>query len=165
MNGPSGYWYLDGMDVWTNFAIGIKEGTAGFLQHPERKESITHNWPDQNGLDIDLSKIFFKERDIILQCWLFTETETEFWTKRNAFIQQLSKPGLRRFTVTAHGGRSYYVVYKSCSAYRQIPSKTLRNVPDNMIVHEFNITLTEPSPQIDATDIFIAADAGEFLIV
>jgi hypothetical protein len=165
MNGPTGYWYLDSMDVWSNFAIGIKDGTAGFLQTPEKKDSITHDWPDQHGIDVDLSKIFFKSRDIVLQCWLITETETEFWNKRNAFIQQLAKPGVRRFSISAHGGRSYYVFYKSCSAYRQVPSKTLKGIAANMIVHEFAITLTEPSPQLETADTFIASDLGEFIII
>jgi hypothetical protein len=163
MNGPSGFWYLDGMDVWNNFAIGIKDGTAGFLQTPEKKESITHDWPDQHGVDVDLSKIFFKSRDISLRCWLITETEIEFWTKRNAFIQQLAKPGLRRISITAHGGKSYYVFYKSCSEYTQL--KSLKGIASNMVVHDFTIVVTEPQPQLDPVDTFIVTDLGEFFIM
>jgi hypothetical protein len=164
MTGPTGYWYLDGIDIFSAFAIAIKEGTAGFLQTPERKDSIVHSWSDQNGLDVDTSKIYFKERSITLNCWLFTETETEFWQKRNAFLSQISKPGLRRLTFTSHQGRSYFVVYQSTSGYRQIPARTLRNIPDNMILHEFSITVLEPSPQIEYGDTFLVADDGAFII-
>jgi hypothetical protein len=164
LSGPSGYWYWDGIDLWNTFAIGIKEGTALFLQAPAKKDSIVHDWPDQNGIDVDLTKFFFKERDIVLQCWMITETEIEFWQKRNAFLSRISQTGLHRITITAHQSRSYYVYYLSCSAYRQIPSKTLRNIPDNMIVHEFSITLREPEPQLENFDTFIAADDGSFLV-
>lgn len=165
MLGPSGYWYLDGMDIWNTFAIGIKEGLAGFIPLTKRKESITNNWPDQNGIDVDVSRHFFSERTVTLTCWIFTESENEFWQKREAFIQQLAKPGLRRLTVTAHQSRSYSVIFQEVGGYSQVKTKTLKNLPDNMIVHEFSITLLEPQPQVDYSDVFIAGDNGEFLIV
>lgn len=164
MTGPSGWWYLDGIDLWTAFAIAIKEGTALFLQTPERKESISHDWPDQNGLDIDTSKIFFKERTITLQCWLLAQTETEYWQKKNAFLSQIKKPGQRRLSFTSHQGRSYFVVYQSTSGYRQIKGRTLKNIPDNMVVHEFNLTVLEPSPQLESGDTFIVDEDGRFII-
>lgn len=164
MLGPSGYWYLDGMDVWNNFAVAIGEGLAKFIPLTKRKESITNNWPDQNGIDVDVSKHYFSERTVTLTCWLVC-TESEFWAKQQAFIQQLSKPGLRRLTVTAHGGRSYYVLFQEVGSYTQVKGHGLRNLPDNVVVHEFSITFLEPQPQVDYGDVFIAADGGEFLIV
>ena len=165
MQGPSGFWFLDGMDIWNNFNIGIQDGLAKFIPLTKRKDSITNNWSDQNGIDVDVSRHFFSERTVSLNCWIFTESENEFWTKRNAFIQQWAKPGLRRLTVTAHQGRSYFVIFQEVSGYTQVKSHTLKNLPDNMIVHEFTITLLEPQPQADYGDVFIAADNGEFLIV
>lgn len=165
MNGPSGYWYLDGLDIWNNFAIGIQDGLAQFIPLTERKESITNDWPDQDGLDVDTSSHFFKERLVTLTCWLFAESETEFWTKRDSFINQLRKPGLRRLTVKAHRGKSYFVIFKSCTNYTQVKGKALTGVPDHYIVHQFTLTLLEPGPQLDATDILIAADEGDFLVV
>lgn len=165
MNGPSGYWFIDGMDVWNTFAIAIRKGTSGFLQYSERKDSITHDWPDQNGLDIDTSKVFFKERLITLQCWLMTETEDDFWVKRKAFSTLIAKPGQRRISIAAHKNRSYMCIYKSCSEYQQVTGKALKGIPANFIVHEFNLTFLEPMPQLETSEIFIAADNGAFLIV
>lgn len=164
MLGPSGLWLLDGIDIWDAFAIGIESGLAQFLPLPERKESITHDWPDQNGLDIDVSKHYYKERTVTLTCWLICE-ESEFWAKRNAFIAQLSKPGQRRLTVSAHGGRSYFIIYKNTSGYTQVKTHGLKNIPTNMVVHQFSIILIEPMPQLEVADIFIAGDNGDFLVV
>jgi hypothetical protein len=163
MNGPKGMWYIDGIDIWLNFAVAISNGLAKFLPLTRRKDSISHDWPAQHGLDVDVSKHFFSERTVTMNCFLITETESEFWTKRNAFIQQLAKPGFRRLTVTAHGGRSYFVIFQEVSEYVQ--RKNLKNIPANKVVHEFSITVMEPSPQLDYTDTFIASDNGEFLIV
>jgi hypothetical protein len=159
---PMNKWYLDGMDFWSIFSIAIVTGTADFLKFAAKKPSLQHDWSDQNGIDIDLSKVFFKERNIALNCVFITETETDFWNKRNLFIQQLAKPGVRRITVTAHQGRSYFVFYQECSAYTQI--KNLKGIPDNLVAHQFTIMVTEPQPQIEYGDTFIVDDAGAFII-
>jgi hypothetical protein len=161
MAGPTGFWYLDGMDLFSTFAIAIRKGTAGFFQLPERKETITHTWPDQHGDDVDTSKHFFKSRDISLQLWVYADSKAEFFQKRNAFISQLIKPGLRRLQINAFESRSFYVIYKSCSAYEQ--AKSLR-LEDGTIVHEFTLTVNEPQPQVETSDTFIVDDAGAFII-
>jgi hypothetical protein len=162
MQGPSGYWYIDGIDLFTGFAVAIKKGAALFLQMPERKESISHDWPDQHGLDIDTSKPLFKERTVTLECWLYANDKSEFWQKRNAFVAQLMKPGQRRLTIGAQSGRSYFVIYKSMSSYEQFVTFKLQ---DGQLVHQFSLTLLEPNPQVDYDDLFLAADNGEFIIV
>ncbi len=81
----SGYYFIDGVDVWANYALVIQKGSADFLRYPAKKESITHDWPDRNGLDVDLSKIYFKEKTGTLECMIITYTEAEFWLKHNLF--------------------------------------------------------------------------------
>ena len=163
--GPIGWWYVNGHDLFLNYSLAIREGTAGFLQYPAKKESIINDWWDATGIDIDLTKKFFKERAITLRMWGITETENDFWMKHNAFIAELAKPGSTRITITAFQSRSYFVYFSECSGYTQIKGSTLRNIPEHMIVHEFNLTVIEPQPQIGNSDTFIAADNGEFLIV
>ncbi len=53
----------------------------------------------------------------------------------------------------------------SAQATGNLQQKTLKGIPDNMIVHEFNLNVVEPEPQIEVSDTFIAADAGAFLII
>lgn len=164
MNNLQGYWFLDGADMWLNFGLAIRKGTADLLAYAPKKDSITHDWPDQNGIDVDLSKVYLKERQVVLQCMILTETEADFWTKHNALIARLVKPGLRRLELKAHGNRSYFVYYVECSNYEQLPTKTLKGIADNMVVHSFNLTLIEPQPQIADSTVFIAANDGAFLI-
>jgi hypothetical protein len=163
MIGPTGYWFIDGLDVWAQFAIGIREGTADLLEYGARKPSLTHDWPDQDGIDIDVTAHYIKERTINLRCWLITETEDEFWRKHDALLALLRKPGMRRFTVTAHRGRSYSLVYQSVSQYKQVAP--LRGMPDNTIVHEFILTFLEPQPQVEEAEIFLQDDDGAFIIL
>jgi len=149
------------------YNLAIQKGTADFLQYAPSKEAITNDWPDQHGVDIDTTKKFFKERTITLRIWGITETEDEFWLKHNAFIVELMKPGTSRVTITGHQSRSYFCLFKSCSSYEQIATKTLRNIPEHLIIHQFTLVLLEPQPQLGDganLDTFIAGDNGDFLI-
>lgn len=160
----SGLYYLDGIDMWKAWNLIIQIGSADFLKYPAKKPSITHDWPDQHGLDVDLSKVYLQARSGTLQCVIATDTEGEFFRKHDDFLARLIQPGTRRLTIAAHGGRSYKVYYKECSAYRQLPSGKLTGLGNNQVLHEFGITLEEPTPEVFAFDQHIIADDGAFII-
>lgn len=160
---PSGLYFIDGADLALTYNIFVEDGSADFLKYPARKQTIEHDWKDSNGIDVDLSRIFLKERTGTLNVVIVTETEADYFTKHTAFITQLAQPGLRRLQVTAHGQRSYYLCYQDCTAYKQIiPLKG--SDMEGMIVHRFSIQLMEPEPKLDASDVFIVDENGRFLI-
>ena len=162
-NDASGLWFFDGIDIWKNFAVLIEKGTANFLAPPPAKESTVHDWGDSDGVEVDLSRGFFNQRDIPLQCAIAANTEEEFWIKRNAFLSQLRKPNLRRLTITAHGQKSYYVYYKSCSNYTGV--KTLRGTGDEkLVLYQFNLLLNEPEPKMDNSNVYLVTEDGKFII-
>lgn len=160
----SGYWFLDGADMWINYGLVIRKGTADFLKLAARKQSIEHDWYDQNGVDVDTTKIFLQRKQGTLQCMICTESESEFFLKYQALKNKLTQSGLRRFTIRAHGNKSYYILYEEMTSYIQI--KALHGINDKPVVHEFNLTISEPNPDESSIgDAFIAADNGEFLII
>jgi hypothetical protein len=163
MLNPSGLSFIDGADLWTVYGMFIEKGTADFLRYAPKKDSITHDWMDANGIDVDLSRIFFSQREVNLSCAIITSDEDEFWAKHKAFVALMTQPGLRRLEITSHGQRSYFVYYKECNNYSQaIP---LRGSTDpGMIAHKFNIVIVEPSPSTDNGDVFIVDEDGRFLI-
>jgi hypothetical protein len=163
MNIPSGLYYMDGVDLGTNFSMIIEDGSADFLRFAPKKESITHDWGDANGIDVDLSRVFFKERSGTLNCAIITTSEVDFWPKYRAFISLLTQPGLRRLQLTAHGQQSYYIYYQECTSYKQV--KSLKGDSANpLIAHKFSILVVEPNPKIDASNKFIVTANGKFLI-
>jgi len=141
----NGLWFLDGIDLWAAFNIAIEKGSADTLRMPPRKEGIVHDWPDAHGKDYDVSTFFFDEREITLNLFVIHQDEADFWKKHDAFIAQISKPGmLHRLNFKAHGNRNYYVLYKSAGPRIQV--KSLKGIPANQVIHKFSINLVEPEP-------------------
>ena len=159
----SGYYFIDGIDLWTAFNLFIEKGSADLLQYAPKKDSITHDWQDSNGIDVDLSRIFLKERQIILNCAIITESESDFMAKHDSFLATMLQPGTRRLTVTAHGERSYNVFYKECNGYTQVSS--LKGMEDeHLVAMRFSLVLIEPEPEVDSSLVFIVDEDGRFLV-
>lgn len=157
MSAAKGRVFIDSIDIWENFGMFIMDGMNDFLKVPKRKEPITHDWQDANGIDVDLSRVFFEARDITLKVGFKTGNVNDFWQKYTQFLSQITKPYLHRLEITEFG-RSYYVYYKDCGSY-----KRYKKITGDSIC-EFTITLNEPNPTIDNPTVFIVADEGQFII-
>lgn len=155
-------YFLDGMDVVTTFGLLVKKGSADFLRFPKKKASIEHDWINVSGIDVDLSQIFFEANEGTLECAMIADTEADFLTKHDRLFALFGQPGLRRLTITAHGGRSYFVHYVSCTNYVQV--KAMRGIPANQVIHSFNLTLREPMPQLAPVETYIGTEDNAFLI-
>lgn len=153
-------YFIDGMDLWSTFSIGVEGGSDDFLKIPERKDSITHDWLDEDGIDIDLSRTFFKPRDIVLKCFSRTETKDDFFTKYYQLITVFRKPGLRRLTVSRHG-KDYYVYYKDNNAMQ---SFNFRVLPSGHILTKFQLTIGEAKPDLQQIRTFLVDEQNRFII-
>ncbi len=158
-----GMWYIDGIDLWLNFSIGVERASTELLRYPPKKAGIVHDWMDSHGKDYDLTRIFFDERVMPISMWIFVNSEEDFWSKYNGLISILSQPGLRRFSLKAHGTRNYYFFYQESST--PIRVKGLKGIPQDVIAYKFTITICEPEPQqnIDAAT-FISDEDNRLII-
>lgn len=160
MHIAQGKYFIDGIDLWTNFRIIVRKGSNdAFLKQPKKKDSLTHDWQDTNGLDVDLSKIFFEKREITLKLAMVSETETEFWRQHIAFFSMLSQPGLRRLTVKELD-YDYFVYYSDCTSFDKI--RSLRSTGKNMFL--FSLILIEPNPTIVSDITYLAVEDGRFIV-
>lgn len=162
MTDLSGRWFIDGIDLYTAFGIFIEEGSADLLKYAPKKESIEHDWKDANGREVDLSRIFFDQREVVLNMAIICTSAEDFWTKYQQFISQMIQPGLRRLTLASHGERSYYVYYKECNNYRAV--KALTGEDSGMFAHRFSLVIVEPEPQVDASHQFLVDEEGHYII-
>lgn len=147
MASPANMYIMDGQDLWTAYGVFVEQGSNSFLKFPERKESISNNWPDQQGLDIDTATPFFRERNIVLNCGIIADSENDFWTKYHGFLNHLMQPGLRVLSVIELG-RAYRVIYQKCSDF----SRFTRIKTVNKIAAKFVLELLEPQPLSILTD-------------
>lgn len=163
----SGWTWIDGIDIWTVFGMFIEKGSADFLRHPPKKESITHDWQDAHGIDVDLSRFFFQERQGALNFAIIADSEADFWEKHNSFIATFTQPGTHRLELKAHNNRSYYIFYKECNNYTQV--QALKGIDEtlfgpNKVSAKFSIVVVEPEPQINPSNVYIVDENGRFLI-
>ncbi|HRQ17700.1 MAG TPA: hypothetical protein PL085_11530 [Agriterribacter sp.] len=154
-------YFIDGKDFWTIFGVAVESGSDGFLKYPAKKDSITHDWSDSDGVDVDLSSVYFKSRDITLNCSILADNEAAFWNNYNAFIAQWATPGAHRVEIREFGYRSFYCFYKETVSFtRYTRLKKLQG----RIAAKFSLRITESEPQVSRSDLFIVTQDGKFLI-
>jgi len=159
MAAPAGQYYLNGKDLYLIFGVVLQKGsTNDFLKFPDRKDSIEHDWQDSNGIDVDLSRVFLKSKDVELKCILFGNSFADYWSKYDHFFAELTAPGLKRFQISEFE-RSFFIYYKSSSS----PNRYTRLQDASKIVFEFNIVVTEQEP-IVTKDVFLVTEDGRFII-
>lgn len=153
-------YFLDGIDLWLGYRVGVESGSDDFLRMPKKKEGIQHDWQDENGLDVDLSRIFLEAKEVELKCHILAPTEADFWISYDALLATLTKPGVRRLTITEFG-RDFYVFYKSCEIY----TRFTRLLDSNLVACKFTLKLMEKNPTASALPpSFLVDEAGRFII-
>ncbi len=156
-------YFIDGFDLWTYFGIVPEKGALDdFLKLPKRKDSISHNWMDEDGLDIDTSRVFLEAREISMNCVIIADTDDDYWTHYDQFLTLLRKPGLRRFSVAVFN-REYYLLYKECNIYQKLSAFKDTN-GQNRLLCRFRLTMVEQTPTFNNTPTYIIDEAGRFLI-
>ena len=157
----AGNYYIDGIDLWTNYGITIaKGGLDDFLKLPKRKGSIEHNWSDEDGLDVDLSRNYYEAKEISVRFFILADTEAAYWNSYNGFLTLLKKPGLRRFSIAVFG-RDYHVFYKDCNIYDKITP--FRQT--GKLFCSFVVQFVEQVPGADSIETFLVNEDGLFIIV
>ena len=162
MGYPAGQYYMDGKDLFLVYGVIVEKGMDDLLKIPDRKDSIEHDWKDENGLDVDLSRVFFEAREVSLQCAILADTDADFFNKYTGFIAMLAQPDLRRLEVSSLS-RSFYVFYKSCTSWVR-ETKVRGRGEGEKIGFKFTITFIEKNPTIDSSNVFMITDDNMFMI-
>jgi hypothetical protein len=99
-------WYLDNIDLKT-YGVGVRR-VAGLLDMP-RLAIEPHDWPDADGPDYWQadSEARYRERDIVLHCWIAARADDDFTGYENFcaavanFYDAITAPGLRALKYNA----------------------------------------------------------------
>jgi len=89
------------------------------MRPPKRKASLSNNWPEQNGLEIDLTVPKYESKEAELSFILSASSETEWWTRYNAFFTLLKSPGERSVFVRELN-KTFLVYYIEVTSYEQL---------------------------------------------
>lgn len=161
----TGFWSVEGLDLWDNFGAVIMKGTADFLKYAPAKPATQHDWDGESGVELDTSNPQFAPRTIVLQMGIHAANTLDCHTKRESLIAQLMTPGLHSFRIASHGlARFYAVSYRECSPFTAIKPLRLPSGDELSNVHHFTLTLFEPKPTLQNASSFITDEAGRFIV-
>ena len=111
---------IDTIDIWTTYGAFLLKGSYDSLMRPaKRKASLSNNWPEENGLEIDLTVPKFEAKDADLSFILSASNETEWWTRYNAFFALLKTAGERSLYV-AELNKTVMIYYQEVTSYEQL---------------------------------------------
>lgn len=90
----TGFCYMDGVDIYTAYGVIIAEnGYNDFLTFPALVEPDKNDWPEENGIEVDLSELTFQPREITVP---FAVISGNNW---KGFYQMLTAVGYRSVNI------------------------------------------------------------------
>ena len=107
---------IDGFDIDDLGGFILRGGDYDFLSFPERRDPLSENWFEYDGVDVDLSEIFFKEKSLTVKFHIKGETSDEFIYRLNGFYKRVSAPGYR-ILYSREFDRTFRLRFVSCPEY------------------------------------------------
>jgi hypothetical protein len=94
----TGYCYIDGIDIYDEFGVIVEgDGYDELLSFPSLKEPDKNDWPEENGIEVDLSEPRLQHKEIAVR---FALVRGFSWRPFYAF---LSSNGYRTLNIPALG--------------------------------------------------------------
>lgn len=107
---------IDGIDIADFGMFILKDSDYDFLSFPTRKEPQQNNWPEYDGVDADLSEIYFKEKKVTPRFYIKAETAGQFIDNLNTFYDLISAPGYRQL-YSREFDKTFSLRYITCPDY------------------------------------------------
>lgn len=128
-----GLWYIDGIDIFVKYNIGIvRDGFNDLFVFPAFKDLYYNDWPENDGIDIDLSDPKLNNKTVDIKFASVTLDNEMI----DSFIVFLTQPGYRTLTMTTLG-RSWQL---------RLNKESARNVERN--TQEFTLQFYDDFPLI-----------------
>jgi hypothetical protein len=142
-----GHLVIDGVNAWPELGfVVLRKSIDSWLLYPERKEPFTHDWKDENGIEVDLEHVYLKEKKVSLIVLFAAESEIEFWEKHKKTLDLLASPGLR--TVYYRELDKDFSVYYS-SANTPVSYGRLKKTEFTVFGMTLHFVMPDPSAMIE----------------
>ena len=136
-------YFLDGFN-FKEYGVEVS-ASKGLVDRLARKETLTAEWDNYHGIVRDKKRPRFKERTIVLDCFIYASSRTAFveWVQR--FFSLFDAPGNHRFKCVPHL-KTKPLVYEVELHDGVSVEKTWGHYNDELMVGTFQITLVEDEP-------------------
>lgn len=142
-----GHLVIDGLDAWRDLGFLVRPGSMEpWLLLPETKEPFSHDWRDEDGIEVDLEYIYLKEKKTALKCYFISDSEKGFWDNYKALIELMTSPGMRTLYYRELD-KEFTVYYTRSSEPRRV--KGLKNSDKIIIEMTLNFVMPDPSAMVE----------------
>ncbi|MDR3059808.1 MAG: hypothetical protein LBU84_16925 [Prevotella sp.] len=107
---------IDDIDIGALGMFILRGGDYDFLSFPERKTPAQNNWHELNGLDVDLTEVYFKEKKVTVRFYIAAASGFEFDYNLNTFYRLISSPGYKQL-YSRELGKTFSLRFVSCPDY------------------------------------------------
>lgn len=150
---------LNGYDLEQIFGIIIDKGIMQLLAFPERKDSVNHDFPDQNGIDIDLTAPRFKARSFTFDCTMYGEDFEDVKNKNYALFNILRIQGAYQL-YNDFLNQTFYIYY-----IKQTPKSTgIYAASKGGVAIDFQLVFGETDPFGNIPTVLLVDDLNRFLV-
>lgn len=108
---------IDGVDIDDLGMFILKGGDYDFLTFPSRKTPESNNWYEYDGIDADLSEVFFSEKKITIKFYMRSASGAQHVSRLNALERLLTAPGYRSMYIREYD-HTFLLRYLSCDEFR-----------------------------------------------
>ena len=107
---------INGVDIANLGMFILRGGDNDLIAFPERKEPKSNDWFEQDGLDVDLSEIYFNAKKVTIKCYLNAATTHDFLTNLNAF-KALITSSENKSIYLREFNKTFLLRYVSCQQF------------------------------------------------
>lgn len=150
---------ISGYDLKNDFGLTITGGIPSFLAFPKRKASVQHDWPEVDGIDIDLSEPTFEARQFTLSVVLSANSRADFKNKYYGLFTLLKQEGILQLYFSDID-QTFYVYFNE----QQNVKKLAKKINTDKVGIQFDLVFGEINPEDNIEDVYIITENDEFLI-
>lgn len=106
---------INGLDLSELGMFMIQNGGDNLLLFPERKQPKSNNWYEYDGLDVDLSEIYFNDRALAIQFYIYSDNARDYEFNLNEFYKLTSNDYITLYS--REFNKSFKLRYIACGDY------------------------------------------------
>ena len=130
---------IDGVN-FSEYGVFVSD-SDGLLDRPKPKNTLSQDWPDENGTIINLRSARVGDREITLKCFIYASDKLTFSQRCNAFLSVFDRAGKHRLQVSID--ETHPLVFDVYINNGVAVDKRWR---EGMMAGEFTLKLVEPAP-------------------
>lgn len=133
---------INGTDISTLGVVLLRGGDVDLFCFPERKQPTQNDWFEHDGLDVDMSEVYFNARKIAFKFRLKAISTADFNTKLNAFQSLIYASGTKSIYLSSVN-KTYSLRLVSISDFKMISTGMLNSGEKKA---EFSCEFLEDAP-------------------